>query len=87
MQFFIPLTFLSTSSRKDYFSTSKLKDAEAKACESTVECPLCYEHFASKEIEAHASDCQGPTPQASYCSQMQSEETGTRSEPGPSIRR
>lgn len=85
------LTFLSTSSRDNYFSTSQLKDAETEARESTVECPLCYRHFTLKEIEAHASDCQGqppsPPPQGSCCSQIQSEETGARIEPGPSIRR
>lgn len=26
-----------------------------------VECPLCYERFTAKEIEVHASDCQGPS--------------------------
>ena len=35
--------------------------------EHKVECPLCYCHFSSKDIESHASDCQGQsvTPQAS----------------------
>lgn len=75
----INLTFLSTSSLDDYFSMSEPKDAETEMRESTVECPLCYQLFASEEIETHASDCQGPP--------TQNEETGARSEPGPSTRR
>ena len=60
------------------FAASSVNEGDAHK-ESTVECPLCYRHFPSSEIQTHASDCQGPPsppPKASY-SQTQREMAGT----------
>lgn len=60
------------------FAASSVNKDDAHK-ESTVECPLCYRHFPSSEIQTHASDCQGPPsppPKASY-SQTQREMAGT----------
>lgn len=56
------------------FDASSVNKGDVRK-ELTVECPLCYRHFSSSEIQAHASDCEGPPsppPQVSY-SQTQRE--------------
>ena len=73
----------SFSSHVDFMSKTEGK-TEDRQEEPTVECPLCYCHFTVKEIEAHASDCQGPPPsppaQASY-SHIQQGEASAQSRP------
>lgn len=48
--------------------------------DSAVQCPLCYQHFSSKEIEAHASDCQGEpsSPQPSHSHSQRTEPSVSR---------
>ncbi|XP_078358086.1 uncharacterized protein LOC144642868 isoform X2 [Oculina patagonica] len=73
----------SSSSHDDFFSMSQPKEnTRAEQQEPTVECPLCFHHFTSKEIEAHASECQGPPPSPP----PQSYSPKQREEPGPSGR-
>ena len=75
-------------SSQDHFEVKQPSEiTEDALLESTVECPLCFERFTSKEIEAHASDCQGPPPQAQFGLQTNREEPGFRSKPEPSFRR
>ena len=60
------------------FAASSVNKDDAHK-ESTVECPLCYRHFPSSEIQTHASDCQGPPspPHKASYSQTQREMAGT----------
>ena len=65
-------------SRFSSFAASSVNKDDAHK-ESTVECPLCYRHFPSSEIQTHASDCQGPPspPHKASYSQTQREMAGT----------
>ncbi|PFX19601.1 uncharacterized protein LOC111337960 isoform X2 [Stylophora pistillata] len=76
-----------SSSSQDHFEVNQPDQiTEEAVLESTVECPLCFEHFNTKEIEAHASDCQGSPSQAQFGSQTNRKESDSRSKPGPSFR-